>query len=201
MIRGNTGFEIGLILRVNNPARMVRPTSLEVVMPAVLEIDDGAAAWWESPDIWVVPGSDPLGPPGVPSAGRPAYVWARVRNRGTTSVLSARVDFWWANPSAGVTRTLATQFGSAFVDVATGATEEVLCLSPWVPTFVNGGHECLVCEVVSTSIRCRHRRPMRSTRQHFIRSVSGTCPSSRLHRWCSVCRLAPMCARRPGVWS
>ncbi len=120
-----------------------------VTMAALLEIDDGATAWWESPDIWVVPGPDPLGAPGTPVAGSPAYVWARVHNRGTTDVQSAAVVFWWSDPSAGVTRTLSTQIGTAFVDVVAGATEDVLCLSPWVPSFVNGGHECLVCEVVS----------------------------------------------------
>ena len=118
-------------------------------MSAVLEIDDGAVVWWESRDIWVVPGTDPLGPPGSPVAGRKAYVWARVHNRGDVDVFSARVDYWWSNPTTGVTRTLSTKIGSAFVDVAAGATEEVLCLVPWIPTFVNGGHECLVCEVIS----------------------------------------------------
>jgi hypothetical protein len=118
-------------------------------MTVILEIDDGAAVWWESPDIWVVPGPDPLGGPGTPITGGAAYVWARVHNRGDHDVQAAYVKFWWSNPSIGVTRTLSTLIGTAFVDVAAGATEEVLCLSPWVPSFVNGGHECLVCEVVS----------------------------------------------------
>lgn len=118
-------------------------------MPAVLEIDDGAVVWWESPDIWVVPGTDPLGPVGTPVAGRTAYVWARVHNRGDVDVLSAQVDYWWSNPTTGVTRALSTKIGSAFVDVTAGGVEEVLCLVPWVPTFVNGGHECLVCEILS----------------------------------------------------
>jgi hypothetical protein len=118
-------------------------------MAAVLEIDDGATASWEGPDIWVVPGSDPLGAVGTPVAGQPAYLWARVHNRGNVDVISARVDYWWSNPSIGVIRSLSTKVGSAFVDLPAGSTEEVLCLVPWVPVFVNGGHECLVCEVIS----------------------------------------------------
>jgi hypothetical protein len=118
-------------------------------MAAVLTISDGSP-WWESPDIWVVPGSDPLGVPGSPVAGQSAYVWARVHNDGDTDVDGARVDYWWANPAVGVTRVLATLIGNAYVDVAAGTSEEVLCLVPWVPAFVNDGHECLVAEVHSS---------------------------------------------------
>jgi hypothetical protein len=117
-------------------------------MTVILRIGDGAP-WWESPDIWVVPGDDPLGIPGSPVAGQSAYVWARVHNDGDTDVDSARVDYWWANPATGVTRTTATLIGNAFVDVAAGTSEDVLCLVPWVPAFVNDGHECLVAEVNS----------------------------------------------------
>ena len=38
--------------------------------------------------------------------------------RGTVDVLSARVDFWWSNPTTGVTRTLSTLIGSVYVDVS-----------------------------------------------------------------------------------
>jgi hypothetical protein len=120
-------------------------------MNAYLEIEDGAVAWWESPDIWVVPGSDPLGQAGTPISGQSAYLWARVHNRGESDVASARVDYWWSNPSVGVTRTLSTLVGSAFVDVPAGGSEEALCVAPWFPSFINDGHECLVCEVVSTA--------------------------------------------------
>jgi len=120
-------------------------------MSASLEIDDGSPWWWESLDIWVVPGTDPLGSPGAPVAGEPAYVWARVHNRGDIDVSSVLVNFWWSNPTTGVTRSLSNFIGNAYVDVAAGATEEVLCLSAWMPTIVNDGHECLVCEAISTA--------------------------------------------------
>jgi hypothetical protein len=42
----------------------------------------------------------------------------------------------------------ATRIGSAFVDLAPsgqpGSEQDALCLVPWMPTFVNGGHECVI---------------------------------------------------------
>jgi hypothetical protein len=106
--------------------------------------DSNLPRWWLSPDIWVVPGNDPNGPPGSPIAGQPAYLWARVSNVGDVPVNGTRVDFYWANPSAQVVAGVATQIGSAFVDLAPGSTQEVLCLVPWIPVIVNGGHECVI---------------------------------------------------------
>jgi hypothetical protein len=109
-----------------------------------LLIRDGDPHWYLSSDIWAVPGADPGGPSGIPAAGQPAYLWARVENTGDVDVDGARVDFFWANPALQVTRTNSTFVGSAFGDVAAGAAQEVLCLVPWVPVMVNDGHECLV---------------------------------------------------------
>src|SRR6202158_5023602 len=114
-------------------------------MSAHLVIHDSSMPyWWESPDIWVVPGNDPNGPPGSPIAGQPAFLWARVKNAGTAAANGTRVDFYWANPSAQMVVGVATAIGSAFVDLDPGDTQEVLCLVPWVPVIVNGGHECLL---------------------------------------------------------
>ena len=114
-------------------------------MSAHLIIHDGALPqWWLSPDIWVVPGNDPNGPPGSPIAGKPAYVWARVSNTGDSFAEGTRVDFYWANPSAQMVVGVATAIGSAYVDLAPGDTQEVLCLVPWIPVVVNGGHECVL---------------------------------------------------------
>jgi hypothetical protein len=38
----------------------------------------------------------------------------------------------------------ATLIGSAYADLPAGGAQDVLCLVPWTPTFVNGGHECVV---------------------------------------------------------
>ena len=73
-------------------------------MAIELEIPDGDP-WYLSPNLWTVPGNDPEGPVGMPIAGRPCYVWARVTNRGRTSVTNATVRFYWANPAVGFDRT------------------------------------------------------------------------------------------------
>lgn len=115
-------------------------------MPVSLEIEDGNPSWYLSHDIWTVPGNDPEGPPGPPVAGTDCYLWARVHNKGTTPVSNATVRFYWANPAVGFDRNTANFVGSSFVTLDAGESAEVLCLTPWVPQFVNGGHECLLAE-------------------------------------------------------
>ena len=51
-------------------------------MSVLLEIPDGNP-WWVSPNLWTVPGNDPNGPAGLPIAGQPAYLYAKVTNNGT----------------------------------------------------------------------------------------------------------------------
>jgi hypothetical protein len=111
-----------------------------------LEIDDGSP-WWLSPDIWTVPGNDPLGPAGPPTVGQTCFVWTRVHNHDSVSVDNAPVGYYWANPNVGWDRSQATFLGSAFAAVAAGGASEVLCLVPWMPSWVNDGHVCLITEV------------------------------------------------------
>lgn len=120
-------------------------------MAAQLEIRDGSP-WWLSPDLWVVPGNDPMGPPGIPTAGNPSYLWARVRKIGDTPATNAEVRFYWADPSTAFDRTTANMVGSAFVSLDAGETANVLLLVPWVPEFVNNGHECILAEVFHTLV-------------------------------------------------
>lgn len=121
-------------------------------MSVNIEIRDGTPYWYLSPDIWVVPGSDPNGPLGPPIAGQPAYVWAHVENKGSDIARGVRIDFWWADPSGQIMRSTAHRIGSAFVDLgpagSSDATQEVLCLTPWQVKLVNNGHECLVVEAI-----------------------------------------------------
>lgn len=119
-------------------------------MAVTLEIDDGDP-WWLSPDLWVVPGTDPTGTPGTPVAGQTAFLWARVHNTGSDPVENAMVNFYWANPATAFDRTTANHVGTSFVSLLAGATQEVLCLSPWVPSFMNGGHECILAEAYDPS--------------------------------------------------
>jgi len=119
-------------------------------MSVQLEIVDGNP-WWLSPNIWTVPGSDPGGPPGMPVATQPAFVYARVRNNGSTNVIDASVRFYWANPAVGFDRTTANVIGMSYVSIAAGQMADVLCLTAWVPLFVNDGHECLLAEAFHPS--------------------------------------------------
>jgi hypothetical protein len=118
-------------------------------MPIELEIRDGDP-WWMSPDIWVVPGPNPEGVPGVPIAGTPAFLWARVRNNGNSAAVNATVRFYWADPSTGFDRNTATLVGTSFVSLDPGQVGDTLCLQPWMPEFVNGGHECVLAEAFHT---------------------------------------------------
>jgi hypothetical protein len=119
-------------------------------MAAHLLIRDGTPNWWMSASVWVSPG-DPLGPAGNPIAGKPAYLKALVENTGDVSANSARVDFYWANPTMQIAVGVASFVGSAFVDVEPGTTQEALCLVPWIPSIVNGGHECILAAVHSAA--------------------------------------------------
>jgi hypothetical protein len=117
-------------------------------MGVELVINDGTP-WWESPDIWVVPGTDPGGAPGSPVAGMPAYLWATVHNEGDTDVQQVQVDFWVADPSSQIRKSTAHHIGTSSVDIAAGGSQDVLCGPAWPVTFINGGHECVVVEASS----------------------------------------------------
>ncbi|HZK27517.1 MAG TPA: hypothetical protein VFD00_08270 [Thermoclostridium sp.] len=120
-------------------------------MSTIIEIRNGDPHWWNSPDIWVVPGTDPNSSPGQPIAGEPAFLWGRVRNAGKQAVSGVLVNFYWSNPAAGVLRSNSTLIGSAFVDLNPEETKEVLCVIPWIPEVVNNGHECIVAEAIHSS--------------------------------------------------
>jgi len=61
------------------------------------------------------------------------------------------VRFWWGNPSVGIIRDPSKLIGLSSVTIDPGQDAEVLCLTPWYPIFVNGGHECLVVEVATST--------------------------------------------------
>ena len=120
-------------------------------MAVELQIQDGTP-WWMSPDIWTVPGNDPEGAPGTPIVGQSTYLWARVTNIGRSSVTNATVRYYWANPSVGFDRNTANFIGMSNVNLAAGETADVLCLTPWVPEYVNEGHECVLAEAFHPSL-------------------------------------------------
>lgn len=114
-------------------------------MSVELEIQDGSP-WYLSTDIWTVPGSDPEGAPGMPIVGETCYLWARVHNNGTSAVNNAQVRFYWANPAVGFDRNTANLVGTSNVSLEADEVRDVLCLTPWVPEYVNDGHECVLAE-------------------------------------------------------
>ena len=131
--------------------------------------------FWESPDIYVTPNQDattaPLNPPalgGVAQANVPNTLYAHVWNLGKAPAYRVRVEFYWFNPSLGISRSDANFVGAAWVDLGNrftlypkwvevnesygqwlsqGCHAIVRCPESWVPTFENNGHECLVVRV------------------------------------------------------
>lgn len=128
--------------------------------------------FWESPDIFVVPGQEaetapfyPATAGGVARANQPNTLYAHVWNLGKAPSFRVRVEFYWFNPSLGFSSANAHLIGAAYVDLANrftlydrwmevnksesryltrGCHAIVLCPVTWVPTFENNGHECLV---------------------------------------------------------
>jgi hypothetical protein len=110
---------------------------------------------WESPDIFIAPNlAADTAPPlpttrgGLAQAGAPNTLWAHVWNLGRAPVYNARVEFYWFDPTLGFGGASANLIGVAHVDLGergSGRAHTVVkCPTSWVPTFVNGGHECLV---------------------------------------------------------
>jgi hypothetical protein len=106
---------------------------------------------------------------GIAKVGTPTTLYAHVWNLGRAPVWGAFVEFYWFNPSLGITYGNANRIGSAMVDLGDrfttfsewreargpagdryltrGCHAIVKCPSAWVPTWENGGHECLVVRV------------------------------------------------------
>jgi hypothetical protein len=113
-----------------------------------------SSVFWESPDIWTAsgdPGSTPAvpaNPGGTLTAGSPNTIYAHVWNLGRAPILGVKVEFYWFNPSLAIDGANANLIGFARVDLQArnlpGCHVLVKCTSPWTPSFVNGGHECLI---------------------------------------------------------
>ncbi|MGI5144247.1 hypothetical protein [Streptomyces sp. CA-106110] len=114
--------------------------------------------FWESPDILLLAGVEPSTAPPVPPelgqtalAGKPNTVYAHVWNFGLAAAPNVVVEFYWCDPSLGIGPLGAHLIG--YASVALGARGSarahavVKCPTAWVPTFVNGGHECLLVRV------------------------------------------------------
>lgn len=128
--------------------------------------------FWESPDIFVAPNQPadtaPPTPPdtaGLAQANAPNTLYAHVWNLGKAPAYRVRVEFYWFNPSLGISRSDANLIGAAWVDLgdrftlfpdwrevksaygtwlSRGCHAIVRCPETWIPTYLNNGHECLV---------------------------------------------------------
>lgn len=95
-------------------------------------------AYWASPFVWVISPD----PSGQPRAGVENFMAARVFNLGAATAAPTRVDFYWADPSVGLGPGDAHFIGTEWVEVQPMSSTVVTCTKPWIPTFVNNGHEC-----------------------------------------------------------
>jgi hypothetical protein len=167
--------------------------------------------FWESPDIGVLPNADaeaaPLMPPdmgGVAVAGQPNTLYAHVWNLGKAPAYRVRVEFYWFNPSLGISRADANLVGAAWVDLADrftvypdwrevdqgygkyisrGCHAIVRCPATWIPQMLNNGHECLVVrafEPMMDSVPLDHFSPAadRHVGQRNLAVVEAHSPAS-----------------------
>lgn len=114
--------------------------------------------FWESPDIFILPGvAPPLAPP-VPAqlgqvalAGQDNTVYAHVWNLGRGQAHEVVVEFYWCDPSLGFNPLGAHRIGTEVTWLGargSGNSHRVVkCPVSWIPTFVNGGHECLLVRI------------------------------------------------------
>lgn len=114
--------------------------------------------FWESPDILLLAGADPATAPPVPPelgqtalAGKPNTLYAHVWNFGLAAAPNVVVEFYWCDPTLGIGPAGAHLVGVTMVSLGargSGRAHAVVkCPQAWFPTFVNGGHECLVVRV------------------------------------------------------
>ncbi len=114
--------------------------------------------FWESPDVLLLAGADPAVAPAVPPdfgqtalAGQPNTLYAHVWNFGVAPAPSVVVEFYWCDPSLGIGPSGAHLIGTTAVALGargSGRSHAVVkCPTAWFPTFVNGGHECLLVRV------------------------------------------------------
>ena len=93
---------------------------------------------WASPFVWV----ESPDPSGKALAGAENFLWARIFNLGAATAAPTKVDFYWADPSIGLGAADANYVGTEWVEVQPMNSTVVRCSTPWIPSYVNNGHEC-----------------------------------------------------------
>ncbi|MFA6903620.1 MAG: hypothetical protein WC236_11105 [Gallionellaceae bacterium] len=120
------------------------PYSAWMVVPAALT-DYGVRPLPASMPHWASPfiGVNSPDPTGRPQAGAANWVYARIFNLGAATAAPTMVRFYWADPSVGLGATDAHPIGEVMVEVPPMRSVLVTCPAPWVPSYLNNGHECL----------------------------------------------------------
>lgn len=114
-----------------------------------------AGPFWESPDVYILPGVAPDAAPPVPpalgqtaQAGADNTVYAHVWNLGQAPAREVIVEFYWCNPTLGFNPLGLTRIGTAVTSLGDRGGADchkvVKCPESWRATFLNGGHECLL---------------------------------------------------------
>ena len=121
--------------------------------------------FWESPDILVVNGIvttlEGNTPTLHPVSEVPHTIFVRVWNLGRLPAIGVRLRVYWANPSFSFDDPSSPGYphhiGAISLNLSDryqpGSHTVVRLRIPWVPTFVNNGHECLLAKVDSFSDR------------------------------------------------
>lgn len=100
--------------------------------------------FWVSPYIWVE-SSDPWG---NAVADEENFIHVRIFNLGKAPSIPTRVDFYWGDPSLGLGPGKMNYIGTEWPQLDPHRGTRVRCNTPWVPTFLNGGHECLMVQCI-----------------------------------------------------
>jgi LysM repeat protein len=121
-----------------------------------------SGVFWESPDIFVLPGVEPDAAPslppklgGVAQAGADNTIYAHIWNLGQAPAYQVYVEFWWFNPTLGFGDADANLIGWTVTGLNArsqrGCHKVVKCPTSWKAQFLNGGHECLVVRIYDKS--------------------------------------------------
>ena len=99
--------------------------------------------YWVSPFIWV----DSPDPSGRPLAGAENFLVAQIFNLGAATAAPTKVDFFVFDPSVGLNpadlQAETPLFAATeWVEVQPMKSKIVTCATPWIPTYLNNGHEC-----------------------------------------------------------
>ena len=114
--------------------------------------------FWCSPDIIVVPGIvqtyDGLSATVTPRPGVAHTIFVHVWNLGHLPAIGVSLRVYWANPSFDFNNpaTPPQQIGMEYINSLDDSNNPtchrlVRLSAPWIPEFVNGGHECLLAKV------------------------------------------------------